>query len=125
MIALLVAVGAAVGAPARYLVDRAVQTRRTAHGPSALPVGTLTVNVIASFVLGLLAGLGTHVDSDVSALIGTGFCGALSTYSTFGFETMRLGGDGRARLAVGYVVASLVLGLGAAALAWWLGAALA
>jgi CrcB protein len=124
VIALLVALGAAVGAPARYLTDRAVQSRVAGRGPSRMPFGTLSVNVVASLVLGLLAGLGTHVGHHMSALIGTGFCGALSTYSTFGFETMRLSGDGRARVAVEYVLASLVLGLGAAALGWWLGATL-
>jgi fluoride exporter len=106
---LLVALGAAVGAPLRYLVDRFVQTRHD----SVFPWGTLTVNVAGSFLLGLLAGA---VRGPWLALLGTGFCGALTTYSTFGYETVRLVQE-RARLyAALNVVVSVVAGLGAALL---------
>lgn len=115
MTVLLVAVGAAVGAPARYLLDRAVQT----WDGSGFPWGTLTVNVLGCFVLGLLTGL--PAGPAVTALAGTGFCGALTTYSTFSFETLRLL-RARAWLAAGFnVVLSLTAGLGAA----YLGLALA
>lgn len=109
MTVLLVALGAAVGAPLRFLTDRAVQSRHR----SAFPAGTLLVNVVACFVLGLVV---AAAGSDVRALLGTGFCGALSTYSTFSFETMRLVENGRRGQAVANVVLSLALGLGAAAL---------
>ena len=89
MIALLVALGAAVGAPARYLTDRAVQR---AHD-TLFPWGTLSVNVAASLVLGVLAGAGAHLPASTMALVGTGFCGSLSTFSTFGYETTRLAMD--------------------------------
>jgi CrcB protein len=118
VIALLIGLGAAVGAPARYLTDRAVQRRTDA----AFPLGTLVVNVAASLVLGLLVGLGAS--ARVMALLGTGFCGALSTYSTFAYETLRLSED-RARLyAAVNVVVSVVASLAAAALGWGVGAAL-
>ncbi len=119
MIALAVAVGAALGAPARYLTDRAVQSRHD----TVFPWGTLTVNVAASLVLGLVGGAAT-LSTTAAAVLGTGFCGALSTYSTFGFETMRLQRHGLRRLAVVYVAVSLLAGLGAAALGWWLGGSL-
>lgn len=72
---LLIAIGAAIGAPARYLTDRAVQTRHD----SVFPWGTLTVNVVGSFVLGLFAAAaaGDVVGPRVLAGVGTGFCGAL------------------------------------------------
>lgn len=112
MIALMVALGALVGAPARYLADRAIQSRHE----TVFPWGTLTVNVVASLVLGVLAGAGSHLDPQVLALAGTGFCGALSTYSTFSYETMRLTAEGARFYAVANIALSLVAGIGAAAL---------
>lgn len=112
MTPLLVALGAAVGAPTRYLVDRWVQRR---NGTS-FPWGTLTVNMVGCLVLGALAGAMSHqaVSGQLYALLGTGFCGALTTYSTFGFETVSLI-RGRAGLhAVGNAVVSLAAGLGCA-----------
>jgi len=117
----LVALGAAVGAPLRYLVDRAVQGRHD----SLFPWGTFAVNVAGSFLLGLLAAGTLHTPAPVLAALGTGLCGALTTYSTFGYETVRLLQD-RARLfAVLNVGASIVAGLGAAALGAALAAAFA
>ncbi|HEU4421317.1 MAG TPA: fluoride efflux transporter CrcB [Pilimelia sp.] len=112
MTALLVVLGAAVGAPLRYLVDRAVQARHD----SLFPWGTFAVNVAGSLILGLLAGGATAhaVPGGAMSLLGTGLCGALTTYSTFGYETIRLLED-RARLyAVLNAAASIVAGLGAA-----------
>ena len=112
MTALLVVLGAAVGAPLRYLADRAVQARHD----SVFPWGTFTVNVIGSFILGILIhGAAVHeVPGSVSALLGTGLCGALTTYSTFGYETVRLLEERVRAYAVLNVVASIVAGLGAA-----------
>ncbi len=112
MTPLLVVVGAMVGAPLRYLTDRFVQTRHD----SVFPWGTLAVNVAGSFVLGLVAaGVSGHgLPHSVLVLVGTGFCGALTTYSTFGFETVRLLETGSRFYAAANVVASLVAGLGAA-----------
>jgi CrcB protein len=105
---LLVIIGAALGAPARYLIDRAVNAR---HG-TGFPWGTFTVNITGSALLGFLVGL--PAGSGLIALAGTGFCGALSTYSTFGYETLRLADDGYRAAAVFNVVASVMAGLGAA-----------
>ncbi len=110
MTLLLIALGAAVGAPARYLVDRAVQARHD----SMFPWGTLAVNVTGSLLLGFVAGL--PAAGPVAALLGTGFCGALTTYSTFGYETLRLTEEGARFYALANVVASVVAGLGAALL---------
>jgi CrcB protein len=105
---LFVALGAAVGAPLRFLVDRTVQARHD----SLFPWGTFLVNVAGSLILGFLVGAAAH--GVLMALVGTGLCGALTTYSTFGFETVRLIEEGAVFYALFNVAASVVAGLGAA-----------
>ena len=114
MTVVLVALGAAVGAPLRYLVDRAVQ----AGHDSVFPWGTFVVNVVGSLMLGVLAGgSAAHgVPGSATALLGTGFCGALTTYSTFGYETVRLLEERAGLYALLNVVAGVAAGLGAASL---------
>ncbi|MFD5304942.1 fluoride efflux transporter CrcB [Streptomyces rochei] len=116
---LLVMAGAMVGAPLRYLTDRAVQAR---HG-TVFPWGTFTVNVVGCLVLGTLAGAATHgaASASVQLLVGTGLCGALTTYSTFSYETLRLAENGARLLAAANVLAGVAAGPGAA----FLGTALA
>jgi CrcB protein len=90
-----------------------------ARHATVFPWGTLTVNVAGSALLGFLAAL--PAGSAVWALAGTGFCGALTTYSTLGYETVRLVEEGARFHAAANAVASVVAGLGAA----YCGAALA
>ncbi|WP_405686480.1 fluoride efflux transporter CrcB [Streptomyces sp. NBC_00057] len=108
---LLVIGGAAVGAPLRYLTDRAVQSRHD----TVFPWGTFAVNVTGSLILGLLTGAvaAGAASSHLQLLLGTGLCGALTTYSTFSYETLRLAEDGAKFYAAANVVASVVAGLGA------------
>ncbi|MGV9345588.1 fluoride efflux transporter CrcB [Streptomyces spiralis] len=119
---LLVAVGAMVGAPLRYLTDRAVQSRHD----SVFPWGTFVVNVTGCLILGLLTGAvsagaaGPHVQ----LLLGTGLCGALTTYSTFSYETLRLTETGARLYAAANAAASVVAGLGAAFAGVWMSQAL-
>jgi CrcB protein len=108
MTLLLVALGAAVGAPLRYLTDRLIRSRHD----SAFPWGTLAVNASGSLLLGFLIGL--PADPALTALLGTGLCGALTTYSTFSYETLRLTQEGPRFLAVVNVVSSIAAGLTAA-----------
>ncbi|MFI1797174.1 fluoride efflux transporter CrcB [Streptomyces sp. NPDC020379] len=116
---LLVVAGAMAGAPLRYLTDRAVQSRHD----SVFPWGTFTVNVVGCLILGTLAG--AAVPARLWLLLGTGLCGALTTYSTFSYETLRLSEEGASVYAVANAGASVVCGLGAAwagvALGGWLG----
>jgi len=107
---LLVLLGAAVGAPLRYLTDRAVAARHD----SLFPWGTFLVNVAGCLLLGFLGAAGTGAPAPVMALLGTGLCGALTTYSTFGYETVRLIQAGATGYALANVLASLVAGLAAA-----------
>jgi len=99
---LLVALGAALGAPLRYLAGRLLDAR--------FPRGTLAVNLAGSALLGAL--VGAAVEGHWMALLGTGFCGGLTTYSTFAVQTV---GGGR-RLGTAYAVATILGCLAAATL---------
>lgn len=120
MTVLLVLLGGAVGAPSRYLIDRFVQRYRD----SVFPWGTLTVNLIGCLILGLLTGAAHDLPKPVLTLAGTGFCGALTTFSTFGFETTRLLEEGSLLEAGLNALASLALGILAAAVGHLIGTAL-
>jgi CrcB protein len=104
---------AAIGAPARYVVDRIVTARTT----SAAPWGTFVVNVSGCFVLGVLTGLGRSHDlgSTAHTVLGTGGLGAYTTFSTFSFEVVRLAEAGDVPLAGRYALGSLAAGTTAAA----------
>lgn len=108
---LLVLLGGAVGAPLRYLIDRTVQARHD----TVFPWGTFAANVTGSMILGALTGatLAGAAPESIQLLLGTGLCGALTTYSTFSYETLSLAEAGARFLAVVNVVASIVAGLGA------------
>jgi CrcB protein len=107
------------GALARVLLDARV---RAATGHPELPLGTLSVNVLGSLVLGLLTG--ASVTGDAILLAGTGFLGAFTTFSTWMVESERLAGRGRSALALGYIGLSLALGLAACGAGWALGSLL-
>ncbi|MGX1756054.1 fluoride efflux transporter CrcB [Streptomyces lydicus] len=109
---LLVVAGAMVGAPLRFLTDRYVQSRHD----TVFPWGTFTVNAVGSLILGLLTGAVSAgaASSHVQLLVGTGLCGALTTYSTFSYETLRLAADRARASAVANVVVTVAAGLAAA-----------
>ncbi len=109
MTLLLVALGAAVGAPLRFYV--------ATHLDRGLPLGTFAVNVLGSLLLGYFVAIG--LDGQSWALLGTGFCGGLTTYSAFAVQTVRLGS--RPLLALGYAVATVLAALGAVSLGFVLG----
>jgi CrcB protein len=112
---LLVAAGAAVGAPLRYLIDKHLVHRLLVGSSTGTPFpwGTFTVNVIGSFLLGLMTGTTNHT---MTLLIGVGFCGAFTTYSTFAAETTALATTGHRAKAALNAAANLTFGLAAAAL---------
>ena len=114
ILALLVGIGAALGSVGRYVLDQAV-TRR---GRTAFPAGTWLINITGSFLLGLLTGLSAHhgLSSHVVTVLGVGVCGGYTTFSTFSYETVRLTEDGLGLVALGNLLASVAVGLAAAAL---------
>jgi len=107
----------ALGAPARYAIDTVISRRRR----DALPVGIFVINVTGSLVLGLIAGAALYhgFGGAPRAWLGTGFCGAYTTFSTFGLQTVGLVELREQRAAGTYVVASTVVGLAAAATGLW------
>jgi CrcB protein len=106
MTALLVALGAAVGAPLRYVVGQALDGR--------FPTGMLLVNVVGSGLFGAFAAM--SLGDAGWALLGTGFCGGFTSFSAFALQAV----ERPSRTATAYVVATAVLPVGACALAWGL-----
>jgi fluoride exporter len=84
----------------------------------SFPWGTFVVNISGSFALGLLAGLvlAQGWSKDAQTLLGTGFLGAYTTFSTYAYETVRRAEEGAPRVAVAYAVGSMAVGVAAAAL---------
>lgn len=111
MIWTLILVGAAVGALLRYVIDRAVQSRHD----TVFPWGTLTANVTACLVLGLVTGAVSTgaVPADVRLVVDMGFCGALSTFSTFSYGTLKLFESRQWFFTATNVVVTVVAGVGA------------
>ncbi len=111
---ILVAIGGAVGAVGRHLIGLA----SAGTLGKALPYGTLFANGLGSFMLGALVAWVARTDAspEVKLLIGTGLCGALTTFSTFSVETLQLLEQGQRGAAVGNLVCNLVVGLGLAGL---------
>jgi len=111
--ALAVAVAGAVGALARFLTDAVVQGR----APRSFPAGTLTVNVLGSFVLGVATGLAWYhgLGGRAHAVVGVGFCGAFTTWSSVTWETVRLAEDGLGGRALATMVGGVATALAAAA----------
>ncbi len=115
-----VALGGSMGAVSRYLVSG--WGNRLA--PDSIPYGTMMVNVLGCFLLGLLMG-GTLFDSWLlrhhKLALGAGFLGSFTTFSTFGVETIRLAQNDQLALAGFYVGIKIVLGLAAAGLGVYIG----
>jgi fluoride exporter len=106
------------GSVLRFVIDRAV-ARRVAR---SFPFGTLTVNISGAFLLGFLGGLA--LSKDAALVIGTGFVGAYTTFSTWMLETHRLGEERQTWTALANIVVSVVFGIAAAVLGQWFAAQL-
>lgn len=119
-----------MGAPTRYLVDRWVSalvdrlesSQEVVRPVGLFPWGTLVVNLVGSFLLGVIS---VQASPRLATLLGAGFCGALTTYSTFGAQTLYLIEEGEARVAAWNVGVSVVAGVAAAALGVAVGGAVA
>jgi CrcB protein len=114
---LLVALGGAIGSLLRYAVGLIALA---SFGP-AFPWGTLIINVVGCFVIGLVTQLAVTgapgVTPTVRLFLATGLCGGFTTFSAFGLEAIQLGRIGHQAAAFAYVAASVVIGL----IAVWVG----
>ncbi len=109
---LFVASGGAAGSVARYLISRWVQVAQ----PGPFPTGTLAVNLIGSFLIGLFFGWFAKQETgteDMRLLLMTGFCGGFTTFSALTLESLHLIKDNRTGLFFLYISVSLLLGIGA------------
>ena len=106
---LLVCIGSFFGGGARYLVGKTVQSLVAV----SFPWGTMAVNIVGCFLIGLLSGLsiGGQISPTTKLVLVTGFCGGFTTFSTFMNENLLLGRDGAMLSAALYTLLSLALGL--------------
>lgn len=113
MIIVLTLLAGASGAVTRFLLDSSIKRRWT----SPFPWATVTINVTGSLLLGVLAGLVLFAGESAAwqTVIGTGFCGGYTTFSTASFETVRLVQQRRPGLALLNAVVSLVVSVAACA----------
>lgn len=111
----MVAIGAVFGVLARLLLSNAIKRK----WQTEFPFATLVLNLSGSFLLGLLFASG--LNSHLQLLIGTGFIGTYTTFSTFKLENIELHLKQKYRLFWSYIGASYILGIGCAGLGWWVG----
>ncbi|MBT2618995.1 MULTISPECIES: fluoride efflux transporter CrcB [unclassified Bacillus (in: firmicutes)] len=106
----LIGIGGSLGAAARFLLGSFINNRAKKIHP--FPLGTWVINITGSFFLGVIANL--HLNSQISDWVwffgGIGFCGAYTTFSTFGYETITLIQSNKIKLAIGYVTSSVIIG---------------
>ncbi|MGO4956727.1 fluoride efflux transporter CrcB [Luteococcus sp. Sow4_B9] len=118
---LLMSLAGGVGAVLRFFVDQELRLRR----PTEWPVGTLLVNVLGSALLGLLvAGVASGTVAPTARLVlGVGFCGGFTTFSTASLECVELAREGRVVAALGHLFGGAACCLGAALVGFQVGLA--
>ncbi|HKJ45360.1 MAG TPA: fluoride efflux transporter CrcB [Balneolales bacterium] len=106
---ILVGVGGFFGSVARYLLSQLVQ----GNFLSSFPYGTMTVNILGCFIIGVIYALSTKgiVSPEYRVLLATGFCGGFTTFSSFSYESMTLLQDGQFLYASMYAGFSFFIGL--------------
>ncbi|MEF2975823.1 fluoride efflux transporter CrcB [Subtercola sp. YIM 133946] len=114
-----VAIGGGLGAMSRFVLDGVIRT----YVRAGYPIGTTVINVTGSFLLGLVTALalGSVLTDDWRLVLGTGFLGGYTTFSTASFETVRLAQTRRYAAALANGLGMLVVSVAAAALGFWLG----
>lgn len=106
---LIVAIGSFFGGGSRYLVSQTM----TKYISVPFPFGTLTVNILGSFIIGLIFGLSLKTDlisTELKLLLATGFCGGFTTFSSFSLDTYGLLRDGEFFYAFSYISITILIG---------------
>lgn len=109
---LLIGIGSCTGGIARFLCQQFVQK----NYPASLPLGTLGVNVIGCFIIGIIYGLGNRgniLSPELRLLMATGFCGGYTTFSSFAYENISMIQDGEFFYTALYILLSLIIGFAA------------
>lgn len=116
---IVLALAGGIGATARFVLDGVIRSRTR----GILPWGTILINVSGSFALGLVTGLATSalIPEELLFIVGAGFLGGYTTFSTASFETVRLAQERRRAAATINALGTLVFAGAAAALGLWLG----
>lgn len=115
---LLVGFGGFLGSVSRYVTVKAIDSRLN----TAFPFGTLTVNIVGSFILGLVFMLATRkagMTEQARLFLGVGFCGGFTTFSAFALENFTLFEQKMAGISLVYIVVSVVVGILALAAGIW------
>jgi CrcB protein len=112
---LLVGAGGFAGSVARYLLSRYMELQIL----TSFPLGTLTVNIVGCFIIGVIYGLTLRnlASPEIRFLLATGFCGGFTTFSSFSYESLALLRDGQLWFTFLYMAGSLLAGLAAV----WIG----
>lgn len=122
----LVSAGGAIGSAARYaLATRTTQWAQLILPTTRFPWGTWLVNLLGCCIIGVMAGLALRhawLSANLRLLLFTGLMGGFTTFSAFGLETVELAMRQHWRVAITYVLSSVLLGLLATAAGFWLGA---
>jgi fluoride exporter len=105
---LVIGLGSFAGGIGRYLLSQTIQSKM----PTIFPLGTLAVNVIGCFIIGIVFGVSSkgNLNSSMQFFLMTGILGGFTTFSAFSLETVNLMKEGQVGVAFGYVALSLVLG---------------
>ena len=108
---LLIGFGSFLGGISRYLLSQSIQMRYL----SAFPYGTLTVNILGSFAIGIVFGLSekANLSNEWKLFLATGILGGFTTFSAFSNESVTMMRDGQAGSAIIYIVCSVLFGLAA------------
>jgi len=116
----LIGIGGLLGSTVRFLLGTFIKSR--IKKGSYFPYGTWMINSIGSFLLGLLANLylTNRISDWIWFLVGIGFCGAYTTFSTFAYETITIVEAKKGKVAWFYVIASVLSGVSAAGIGFFL-----
>jgi CrcB protein len=115
----IIGIGGFLGTIARYLFQQLIYR----FYPASFPVGTLAINLLGCFLIGIFFALsekGNVIPPEWRMFLTTGLCGGFTTFSAFSFESVQLLNDGEYTYMTGYILASVVIGIAATIAGIWI-----